>query len=154
MKDTPNGERSCGSITERSRRPHDLLAGAWRFENRQLVLRFDAEGAVDTVEATWLAWLRKETADWIEAPRIVRSVQLILTNQNQPIGYAAESQLWLDILERFPDVPWNAGKREVYEADAKKDLLRIQQQEGQPNATVTAEGSHREIRWNDNVVTL
>ena len=133
---------------------HDLLAGAWRFENRQLVLRFDAKGTVDTVEATWLTWLRKETADWIETPRIVRSVQLILTNQNHPKWYAAESQLCLDILARFAEVPWKAGKRERYEAESERYLLKIQEEKGEADATTAAEDSEVIIPRNINVMTL
>ena len=104
---------------------HDLLAAAWRFENQQLELRFGPEGPLDSIERTWLEWLRNEIAGWIDAPRAARCVQLILTHQNQPVGYAAEAQLSLDILDRFPEVPWRAGLREVHETDLTNDLERV-----------------------------
>lgn len=98
---------------------HDLLAAAWRFENdlRQPKLPFEPENPLDHVQALWLEWLRKETEKWITAPWIVRSVQVILTNQNQPLGYKAEGQLCLDILDRFPDVPWKPHLRAAHETD-------------------------------------
>ena len=41
---------------------------------------------------------------------------MILTNQNKLPGYIAESQLSLDIIDWFTDVPWNQQFREAYEA--------------------------------------
>ena len=101
---------------------HDLLAAAWRFENdmRQPALPFEPDNPLDHVQRQWLEWLRRETADWTTAPRIVRSVQLILTNQNQPMGYRAEAQLGLDIMDSFEDVPWMDKLRAAYEADVAK----------------------------------
>ena len=55
----------------------------------------------------WIDWLRKELSAWIDHPHLVRSVQLILANQNKPIGYAAEFRLCTDIVDRFHSVPWN-----------------------------------------------
>ena len=65
------------------------------------------------VQILWLNWLRNELSGWIDYPYLVRSVQVILTNQNNPIGYAAESRLCLDIMDRFPSVPWRSDMREV-----------------------------------------
>ena len=103
---------------------HDLLAAAWRFETQQLELRFNPKGPFETIERMWFDWLRNEVAGWIDAPRMARCVQLILTHQNQPVGYAAEAQLSLDILDRFPDVPWTAGLRQANESDLANDLER------------------------------
>ena len=107
---------------------HDLLAAAWRFLNdfRQPQLPFEPENPLGKVQMLWLDWLRSETANWTTRPRLVRSVQLDLTNQNKPIGYAAEAQLCLDILDRFPEVPWEPKWREAYEADLTKAQESLQ----------------------------
>ena len=52
---------------------------------------------------------------WIHRPERVRLVQLILTNQNRRPRYMAETQLSLNILDGFPDVPWDPKWREVSE---------------------------------------
>lgn len=98
---------------------HDLIAAAWRFKNdsRQESLPFPE--AIPPPEALWLKWLQAETSAWIGAPKLVRSVQLILTNQNKPIGYLAESHLSLGIMDRFDSVPWTTGLRETLEDDAR-----------------------------------
>ena len=107
---------------------HDLLAAAWRFEHdmRQPELPFKPKNSLVTAEVLWLDWLRQETARWSTAPRIVRSVQIILTNQNKAIGYTAESQLCLDILAKFADVPWQRGLRETHEANLDRETIRSQ----------------------------
>ena len=103
---------------------HDLLAAVWRFRNdfRWLQLPFvDADkDPLDEVQALWLDWLRQEIAGWIENPDRVRLVQWILTNQNEPPGYMAESQLSLSIINGFTNVPWDQKLREVYEASLAK----------------------------------
>ena len=70
-----------------------------------------------TPENLWLWWLRDELESWIRQPELVQNVQLILTNQNLPVGYAAESRLCVALLGRFHDVPWTAGWRDAYEKD-------------------------------------
>ena len=99
---------------------HDLLAAVWRFQHdyRQLQLPFvdTDKDPLDEVQALWLDWLRREIAGWIHYPERVRLVQLILTNQNKPPGSMAESQLALHIIDRFMDVPWHRGRREIHEA--------------------------------------
>ena len=57
--------------------------------------------------AIGLQSLSAEVESWIERPHFVRNVQLILCNQNQPVGYLAESQLCVDIIDHFRDVPWH-----------------------------------------------
>ena len=96
---------------------HDLLAAAWRYETsaRQRKLPFAETRNDASVQILWLNWLRNELSGWIDYPYLVRSVQVILTNQNNPVGYAAESRLCLDIMDRFPSVPWRSDLRKAYE---------------------------------------
>ena len=98
---------------------HDLLAAAWRFRSDfgQARLPLDGKNPLDEVQTLWLEWLRHEVTEWSSLSHLVRSVQLILTNQNEPAGYAAESKLCIHILDRFSDVPWVPGTRDVYELD-------------------------------------
>jgi len=86
---------------------HDLLAGAWRFRVRppQPEL-FASPCPLEEVQETWLGWLYREVDSWTEQPSLVRFLYRVLTNQNEPSGYVAESRLCLGILGRFPDVPW------------------------------------------------
>ena len=101
---------------------HDLLAAAWRFKNdlRQGTLAFEPQIRLDDVPRLWIQWLQDETASWVAAPWIVRSVQIILRNQNQPLGYKAEAELCLEILNRFADVPWRPDLRAAHETDLAK----------------------------------
>ena len=101
---------------------HDILAGAWRHDHssRQLDLPFTESDPDETVQRRWLDWLANEVHRWLNQPRIIRSVQLILANQNQTIGYLAEARLCLDILDRFSHVPWRPSLRRAHE----QDLLR------------------------------
>ena len=98
---------------------HDLLAAVWRFRKnlRQLQLPFVPEDSRNEVQTLWLAWLRREVAAWIDNPDRIRWVCMILANQNTPLGYMAESQLSLNIIDGFPDVPWDPTWREASEAD-------------------------------------
>ena len=109
---------------------HDLLAAVWRFRHdyRQLQLPFvdTDKDPLDEVQALWLDWLSQEIAGWIHHPERVRFVQLILTNQNKTPGSMAESQLALNIIDRFRDVPWHRGRRETYEAAIVSDRKAIQ----------------------------
>ncbi len=97
---------------------HDLLAAAWRFREdfqpRLLPFR-EAEPGVPA-EELWLEWLRNEVKRWIDRPEWVRSVQLILTNQNKPVGYLEECRLCLGIMDDFA-VPWMGNLREVLVKD-------------------------------------
>ena len=97
---------------------HDLLAAVWRFRNdfRQSELPFVDKNFLDEVQQLWLDWLRHEISNWLHRPKRVRWVQLILTNQNKPLGYIAEAQLALNIINGFSDVPWSQELREVHEA--------------------------------------
>lgn len=101
---------------------HDLLAAVWRFRNnlRQPGLPFVAKDSLDEVQDLWLSWLRREVAAWIDYPDRVRLVRVILANQNTPLGHMAESQLSLNILDGFPDVPWDRKLREASEASLEK----------------------------------
>ena len=97
---------------------HDLLAAVWRFRNdfRQPELPFEDKNSLDEAQKLWLDGLRNEIATWIDYPERVRWVQLILTNQNKPLGYIVEAQLALNIINGFSDVPWDQELREAYEA--------------------------------------
>lgn len=109
---------------------HDILAAAWRFQNdsRQLTLLLERrpEPVVShTPENLWLWWLRDEIGKWVWQPALVRNVQLILANQNQPIGYAAESRLCLALMDKFRAVPWLPAWRNAYEKDLARDLAGL-----------------------------
>ena len=64
----------------------------------------------------------------------MRSVQLILTNQNTPIGYAAETNLCLGIIDRFGSVPWKRRLREAYEKDLANDTAIISGTQSPPTS--------------------
>lgn len=101
---------------------HDLLAAVWRFRHdvrqAELLLERRPEPLVPhTPENLWLWWLRGEIQSWVWHPDLVRDVQLILANQNLPVGYAAESRLCLALLDRFSDVPWTPNWRDACEED-------------------------------------
>jgi hypothetical protein len=109
---------------------HDFLAAAWRFriEMRQPELRLEGAReplANQTPEEVWLEWLQREVQTWVEAPELVRYVQLILANQNEPKGYVAEDRLGLALLDRFSDVPWRSTFRVAYQAALDADLAKL-----------------------------
>ena len=54
----------------------------------------------------WLDWLLEEVRSWKDSPHLVRLVMQILTNQNQPVGYRAETALRYGLIDRYSDVPW------------------------------------------------
>ena len=98
---------------------HDLLAAAWRYQTdaRQLALPFPptlpcVRPHNDAPIATlWLDWLRNELSGWIDHPHLVRSIHVILKNQNSRVGHAAESRLCRDIVDRFGWIPWKSELR-------------------------------------------
>ena len=55
----------------------------------------------------WLKWLQEEVRTWRYSSHLIRLVMEILTNQNQPVGYRAETALRSDLIARYSDVPWN-----------------------------------------------
>lgn len=88
---------------------HDQLAAAWRFLARdgQASLPFDGSDPwPPPCQEDWLAWLTNEVLSWIEAPELVRAVQVILHNQNTDPGYEAEEDLTFRLFTRFRDIPW------------------------------------------------
>ena len=115
LQDTEHEE--SGRVTSFDHRTiqdaHDLLAAAWRFKVSPPQTRVPfADGGADERDMTcWLEWLKAEVSSWIEEPRMIRLVQVILTNQNQAIGYEAETSLGSMILRRFSDVPWKDSLR-------------------------------------------
>lgn len=105
---------------------HDILAGAWRYHARRYPDRpFTDQGPDHAIQRLWLDWLATEVQAWINHPHLVRSVQLILTDQNQVPGYAAEARLCLDLLDRFPEVPWKPTCRQAHERGLSKDRGRL-----------------------------
>lgn len=98
---------------------HDMLAAAYRFEHDARPKDPNSSGASLT-EKLWLDWLFAELVSWKESPALIQYFQIILTNQNQPDGYVAESRICLGILDRFPDVPWGQNWRDAF----KNDLAR------------------------------
>jgi hypothetical protein len=108
---------------------HDTLAAAWRFRNdaRQFTLPFDPPSKPVPAEERWREWLRHEVMAWIDHPDLVRFVQIILCNQNKPLGYAAEARLCLDLMHRFPDVPWQNRWKQAYRADLSKHSADLQE---------------------------
>ena len=110
---------------------HDLLAAVWRFRHdlRQPGLAFVDKHSLDEVQTLWLDWLRHEITGWIDYPDRVRLVQLILTNQNKQPGCIAESQLSLNIINGFTDVPWDQEWREASEAGLAKHREKMESEE-------------------------
>lgn len=109
---------------------HDCLAAAFRFKNdgRQLKLRLEPNlypSNLKTSKDFWFYWLSNEVENWVWEPSLVRCVQIILANQNQPVGYEAESRLTLEILDRFPEVPWDENLREAAEQNLDKTQEEI-----------------------------
>lgn len=93
---------------------HDLLAAVWRYRHadRQATL-----GCTASLETSWLDWLHAEVSGWIDHPGMVRAVQILLTNQNKPLGCTAETYLCRSILARFSDVPWKLARRQACESE-------------------------------------
>lgn len=85
---------------------HDLLATVWRFESQAAQLRVDCEEDAYSVQQRWLNWLTIEVQSWIERPEWVRLTQIILENQNTPLGQRTEAMLSMEIMNYFPEVPW------------------------------------------------
>ena len=87
---------------------HDLLATVWRYTSQASQLRLDFDGDERSIQLRWLDWLDAEVNSWIERPEWVRLVQVILENQNTPLGQRTETLLSLQIMDYFPDVPWDS----------------------------------------------
>lgn len=129
---------------------HDILAAAWRFQNdlrqSELPLERRPEPLIpQTPENLWLRWLRDDVEKWVRQPALVRDIQLILGNQNQPVGYAAESRLCLALLDRFHAVPWLPNWRDAYEKDFAHDLAGSAGISGEPKQT-TQPADHANAR--------
>jgi hypothetical protein len=88
---------------------HDLLATAWRYRSNAAQKILDLTGSELDIKQEWLEWLANEVQSWIERPEWVRLVQIILENQNTPLGQRTETLLSLKIMDYFPDVPWDSN---------------------------------------------
>lgn len=126
----PQGWGTVSSCDHRTLQgAHDLLAAAWRFrvEDREPDLNFEGRASEKTPQ-NWLDWLRDEMASWVDHPELVRAVMQILAHQNEALGYLAESQLCLALLDKFADVPWTPNQRTAFESDLERDLQSVEAQ--------------------------
>jgi hypothetical protein len=100
---------------------HDIVAAAWRWMDtwRNPELGY-ASRNYETLEEAWLGWLREEVDGWIDQPEVIRLVQVILSNQNEDVGYVAETKLGLILIDRFPSVDWMPMQREALLKDSFK----------------------------------
>lgn len=99
---------------------HDLIATAWRYQTQASQLRVDYEEDEKSIQLRWLEWLTDEVQNWIERPEWVRLVQIILDNQNTPIGQKTETMLSLEIMDYFSEVPWKNELKQAFIAELKK----------------------------------
>ena len=89
----------------------------WRSQTRILLMRFKRSGL--TGYAT-----RSRSGSIIRTASVL--VQLILTNQNALLGYMAESQLSLNIMNEFTDVPWDQKLRQASEASLAEHREKVE----------------------------
>jgi len=120
------GHASWGKIERVDHRTlqdaHDILAAAWRWQfllRESELFQKAAHGDLD-VERAWLSWLSDEVDGWIDAPEVIRLIQIILSNQNEPTGYAAETMLSLGLLERFAEAKWRSDRKSALIKDLGK----------------------------------
>jgi hypothetical protein len=101
---------------------HDILAAAWRWKflpRQPELFQSAADGALN-LEKVWLNWLSDEVDSWIEAPETIRLIQIILSNQNEQTGYAAETTLSLALMEKFAEVAWRSDRKSAVIQDLAK----------------------------------
>ena len=123
---------------------HDILAAVWRFRHSFELRQFDfpveqinsmdpnfispwwkwsdwwewhLEWGQPQFMEHWLKWLRGEIESWIHHPERVHLVMKILANQNQPIGYQAETELAWELLTGYDDVPWHKRQLDAVKYD-------------------------------------
>jgi hypothetical protein len=91
---------------------HDLLAAAYRFKH---VFRPDELKSIygKYHDQRWRNWLFSELLSWKKSPRLIEEFLIIMNNQNEPNGCQAEARLCFEILERFPEIPWDPNLRET-----------------------------------------
>ena len=99
---------------------HDLIATAWRYQTQASQLRVDYEEDKRSIQLRWLDWLAAEVQSWIERPEWVRLVQIILENQNTPIGQKTETMLSLEIMNYFAEVPWKLELKQAFISELEK----------------------------------
>ena len=100
---------------------HDLLATVWRYKAQATQVRLDCDEHEKGIQRRWLDWLTIEVQSWIEKPDWVRLVQIILANQNTPLGQRTETLLTLQIMDYFADVPWDERLKRALEREIKQD---------------------------------
>ena len=125
--DLPNPER-WGCIDRCDHRTiqfaHDLLAAAYRFK---YVFRPDELKSTQGKfhDKRWRNWLFSELLSWNKSPHLIGHFLTIMTNQNEPDGYAAESRLCIAILDRFPEIPWDPDFRSAFKKDLTREILTM-----------------------------
>jgi hypothetical protein len=107
---------------------HDILAASWRYKNtwNNPEFGFHLKQSA-TLEDAWLYWLKNEVKSWINCPKIIRLFLIILSNQNEQVGYAAETKLGLTLFERHGSDTWYPQIRDALRKDAIKygsEILR------------------------------
>jgi hypothetical protein len=116
--------QSWGSIYRYDHRTlqhqHDLLATVWRYRTQASQLRLDCDEDERSVQIRWLDWLTAEVDSWIERPDWVRFVQIILENQNTPLGQRTETLMSLQIMDYFLDIPWDSKVKNSFERAVNK----------------------------------
>ena len=75
----------------------------------------------------WLDWLLEEVRSWKDSPHLVRLVMQILTNQNQPVGYRAETALRYGLIDRYSDVPLGGESKPRLISALKASHRRVDQ---------------------------
>jgi hypothetical protein len=99
---------------------HDLLATVWRYQTLASQLRIDCDEDRQSIQIRWLDWLKNEVLSWIEKPEWVRFIQIIIENQNTPIGQKTETMLSLAIMNFFSDVPWRIELKQAFISELEK----------------------------------
>ena len=99
---------------------HDLLATVWRYTTQASQLRLDCNEDERSIQLRWLDWLAAEVNSWIERPEWVRFVQIILENQNTPVGQKTETILSLEIMNYFSEVPWKEEMKLAFISELEK----------------------------------
>lgn len=98
---------------------HDLLAAVWRWAHINPKLGAD-EPTSHTIEGAWLMWLTDEVGSWIDEPEFIRLFQIILSNQNEDIGYAAEAELCIRVMDKFDYVAWSRDQYFAFMKDRQR----------------------------------
>lgn len=119
------------------RRPHDMLAAAWRHGHDLLQLELPLQTPKwphieYSLRNRWIWWLREEVEGWINTPSLIENVQIILTQPNQASAYLAESSICLRLYDRFSDVPWRRGLWNALSRCNDRDMQQAAEWDSKP----------------------